>query len=100
MSPALSRPSQYIRAVIIAVILVFQVASLWVAFHLNSAIVERTDVYATEAAQLASSVINNRIATVRQRLSKIAGDLLGKMDARMPDEEFDRLVEGYKKLWN
>lgn len=100
MSPALSRPSQIIRAVIIAVILVFQVASLWVAFHLNTAIVDRTDTYATEAAQLASSVIEGRITAVRQVLSKIAGDLVEKMDQRVPDEELARLTAYYKSMWN
>ena len=100
MPPALSRPSQFIRILVVSVILMFQVASLWVAFHLNSTIVERTDIYATEAAQLASSVIKSRITAVRQVLFKLAGDLVGKLDARMPDEELDSLIEGYKKLWN
>ena len=43
MPPGLSRTTQYIRAIVIAVILALQVASLWVAFHLNTAIVQRTD---------------------------------------------------------
>ncbi|MBR3880683.1 MAG: EAL domain-containing protein, partial [Mailhella sp.] len=100
MPPALFRPSQLIRTIIIAIILIFQVSSLWVAFHLNTAIVQRTDIYATEAAQLATSVISSRISTVRQVLSKIAGTLVEKTDQRTPDEELERLIAGYKKLWN
>ncbi|MBR5883089.1 MAG: EAL domain-containing protein [Mailhella sp.] len=100
MPPALSRTTQYIRAIVIAVILALQVASLWVAFHLNTAIVQRTDTYATEAAQLASSVINSRITAVRQILSKMAGDLIQKTDQRMPDEELAHLIQAYKGLWN
>ncbi|MBQ2761788.1 MAG: EAL domain-containing protein [Mailhella sp.] len=100
MPKVLSPTSQFLRYVIVAVILILQVASLIVAFNLNSAIVERTDVYATEAAQLASNVINVRITAVRQVLGKVAEDISDKLAQGVPDEELDSLIEGYKKPWN
>ena len=100
MPSLLSRATQISRKIAVAVILVLQVASLWVAFHLNSAIVERTDVYATEASRLASTVIGNRIASVRQVLGKVAEDISDKLAQGVPDEEIHRIISEYKQLWN
>ena len=64
MSPILSRSAHLFRWFVIVVILLFQLASLWVAFTLNTTIIRRTDSYADEVGQLASTIINNRIAAV------------------------------------
>ncbi|MBR6673872.1 MAG: hypothetical protein IKL39_04010, partial [Mailhella sp.] len=100
MPKVLSPTSQFLRYVIVAVILILQVASLIVAFNLNSAIISRTDNYATEASRLASTVIGNRIASVRQVLGKVAEDISDKLAQGVPDEEIHRIISEYKQLWN
>ena len=64
MTSLLSRAAQISCWIAVAVILFFQLASLWVAFSLNTTIIRRTDTYAEEAAELASTVISNRIVAV------------------------------------
>ena len=87
MTSLLSRAAQISRWIVVAVILFFQLASLWVAFSLNTTIIRRTDTYAEEAAELASTVISNRIVAVQQLFAKLAENLAEKLEGGTTIEE-------------
>ena len=87
MTSLLSRAAQIFRWIAVAVILIFQLASLWVAFSLNTTIIRRTDTYAEEAAELASTVISNRIIAVQQLFAKLAENLAEKLEGGTTIEE-------------
>ncbi|MBQ4615951.1 MAG: hypothetical protein IJB29_04490, partial [Mailhella sp.] len=70
------------------------------AFSLNTTIIRRTDTYAEEAAELASTVISNRIVAVQQLFAKLAENLAEKLEGGATIEEAHSLLTEYKELWN
>lgn len=99
MLPFHTKVVSRLKKYIIAVIVLLQVYSLWVTFDLSYTMRERTDSYVTETAQLASTIIDQRIEQVvesLEALTRAVGDSLDKPDAYAA---CDDLLQRYKVAW-